>query len=85
MKIVKFIERKDGGADMTYELEPHEEVVLKKLALERGVKYNKTFINGVVYEAIENGMKKEKEMGRKDKGAKDKKKKKPKKVSCCCD
>jgi hypothetical protein len=86
MKIIKFKENKDGSADMTYEINSIEEKIFKDLAKKRGVVYNHNFINSVVYEAIANGMKEDKRMGNKDKGAKDKKKKKPKKkVSCCCD
>jgi hypothetical protein len=60
MKIISFKERKSGGADMVYELNQEEIILLKDMAKTEGKKFTKTFCNKKILIALEHLVSKEK-------------------------
>jgi hypothetical protein len=59
MKVVSLKENKDGSAMMTYDLEPTEVILLRAEAKRRGKRYTHKFVNEVVLQALEEGMKRD--------------------------
>lgn len=53
MKVISIKERKDGSADMTFELGVKDEARVRELAKKQGKRYSKAFVKGIVLQALE--------------------------------
>lgn len=60
MKIISITERKDGSADMTYQLHKEDVILFKKIAKNLKVKFTNKFCNKLILQAINNFIKEEK-------------------------
>jgi len=52
MKIISIKERKDGSADMVYELNKKDVTLFQKLAKESKVRFSKKFCNQLILNAL---------------------------------
>jgi hypothetical protein len=52
MKVLKIKERKDGSADMTFEISSSDELLLRSLAMKQNKKFNKGFVKEFVLSAL---------------------------------
>ena len=59
MKVIKLVERKDGSATMTYEINKKEEAMFRKLAKDKKRTFCKRFINEEVMKALQANIDKE--------------------------
>jgi len=57
MRILKFEEKKDGSAIMTYKLNKTDEKILKLLAKNAGERFSKKFCNKTILNAIKDMVK----------------------------
>jgi hypothetical protein len=53
MLILSIKERKDGSADMMYELNQTDITIFKKIAKERGVHFSKKFCNQLILDGLD--------------------------------
>jgi len=53
MKILSLKERKDGSANMTYQLSKKDEILFRKAAEYAKVRYSKKFANQLILNALE--------------------------------
>jgi hypothetical protein len=59
MKILSIKERKDGSADMVYELNKSDEKLFRQMAKQNKVRFSKKFCNQLILNALQNYIGKE--------------------------